>query len=242
MNINRDDAVNCGSVLKEVVERVSSLDKGLGQTDAQQEAMNSYIDAQLAMKVDGKTVEVIKQVIIDSELPNVARVACTKWLEENLSEKIQDQFDNMMCEKTQATIEEYSLVQHDHLSSAISDEISQNDWSYTIHDAIDYDTVGENVRENIEDGLKETIREDLKEEVEQCVKDTLDSTEDLKKMIRDTILGIFESRFKLGEEEQSEHNVQATRYRLILSEVGLEDNPDSYQKLLDGARKFKSEI
>ena len=211
MNINRDDAVNCGSVLKEVVERVSSLDKGLGQTDAQQEAMNSYIDAQLAMKVDGKTVEVIKQVIIDSELPNVARVAGTKWLEDNLNERIQEQFDSMMCEKTQATIEEYSLVQHDHLSSAISDEISQNDWSYTIHDAIDYDTVGENVRENIEDGLKETIREDLKEDVEQCVKDTLDSTEDLKKRIRDPILGIFESRFKLGEEEQSEHNVQATR-------------------------------
>ena len=152
----------------------------------------------------------------------------------------------MMCQKTQDTIEEYSLVKEDDLGDHLTEAINGTDWSYTINDAIDYDSVSETVKGNIEEDLTHDmtarIKEELKEDVDTAIAEYIkNDNNEIMSLVKSVIINMLTDHEWINATESSTHT-QAVRYRLILKEVGLDDNPESYAKLISGAAKFKSEI
>ena len=105
-------------------ERVTAYEdrEKVSETDMEAFVNNERFEVVVNRKVDAAVnhaKEQYSQERMDHEYMD-------SWMEEHLNDRVESCLDNLMCEKTQRTIEEYSLVNSDQVGEQVSEYISYN--------------------------------------------------------------------------------------------------------------------
>ena len=109
-------------------------------------------------ELNGTAVEILANTACDERFERfnddlVSKSGIDEWLNDNLNEHVNSCLDDLMCEKTQRTIEEYNLINDCQLSDSVSEAMACSD--YMTSDSLD-DCLHERA-----ESLKDEIREEL---------------------------------------------------------------------------------
>ena len=135
-------------------ERVTAYEdkEKVSETDMEAFINNERFEVVVSRKVDA-AVDHAKEQYSQERMDNDFMI---EWMEANLNDRVESCLDNMMCEKTQRTIEEYNLVNCDQVGEQVSEYISYN------CDFIDSDRAAELAEEFVSEQLShERIAEEI---------------------------------------------------------------------------------
>ena len=255
--------------LKTALLKLVSLDKELGMSADQRMAMETKIKEEVKEFSEEHLKETIHQRVAERFADSTTQLIREKvdaWCDDNIASRVQSQLDEMMCERTRATIEEYDIVRYtdDGFHSAINEQINIEDhfdnWFqyHSIEDHIDLgalaDRVAETVSEQIgDDGtIEEKVKDNIGEEMKEHFKKVLHSILGFayfKDMLSPSEIIDSKDRHKkeaeeapegwLSPTEVSNQKLMADRYEHICSLLKLESSSQNdYEKIKEKAAEM----
>ena len=168
MTLSNADATRAGDAIKLALEKLVPFDGELGQSDTQINEMNEHINERAKHWVDRYTKELITETLKETDFPSEARMAVTQWCNDNIEGRVSSALDDLMCDRTRATITEYDLVRYtdDAFGEAVREAAGSADISGEIDnwfecndltDQIDKDNLCDHMINYHSDSIKETV-------------------------------------------------------------------------------------